>query len=558
MPRTPVKMRSRQLLIIPTERARRYELPQSKRAIVVSASQYASRAGLGVLKEGGNAIDAAVATAHTLGVSAPAFSGIGGGGFALIWLAKEERPIFVDYRERAPSSAKETMFQLTSSGKVVRDENSLGYKAVAVPGTISGHALLLEKYGTKDLKQVIEPAINCARRGVKVGRTLAYVWKQSTTKLNRFKESRTTYMHYGRPYRQGEKFTPTQLKKSLERVATQGHAEFYHGKIAEQICDDMASHNGLITRSDLEHFAPTTRDPVRGTYKGFEVISAPPPSAGGSIILQALNILEAYDLKSYGHNSTQSLHLIAEALAAGNMNCRTQICDPDSSNVQTDVLTSKEFAKQAGAKINPTAASFPSGPTDFPAMPASNTTHFVAVDSDGNVASMTESVECYFGSGVTVPGTGIILNDTMHDFEPKPNMVNSVGSWKIPTSSMSPTIVLREGRPMMALGSAGGPRIVTSTLQAVLNVVEFGMPVNEAVAAARIHLLGNRIQLESAIPKASVTGLRKMGRRVEIWRRKDKWDTGLYFGGVHAAYFAERKVSGGADPRRDGLAAILR
>ena len=529
-----------------------------KSGLVVSANAVASRTGLSALKKGGNAIDAAVTTAQALGVNAPAFSGIGGGGFALIWLAKEEKPLFLDYRERAPSSASEDMFRVTRSGKVVRDENSIGYKAVAIPGTLTGHALMLEKYGTISLKEAIEPAVNCARKGVQVGRALAYAWKQSIGKLKRFKESRSTYLLKDRPYRQGEKITLTELAKSLSTIAANGHREFYEGRIAEQICDDMASNGGLITRGDLERYAPTFRDPVRGTYKEFEVISAPPPSAGGTIILQAVNILEAYQLLSYGHNSTQSLHLLAEALARGNMNCRTRICDPDSHNVPTNILISKDFARQVGATINPTAAFFPSGPVDFPSMPASNTTHLVAADSEGNIVSMTESVECYFGSGVTVPGTGIILNDTMHDFEPRPKMANSVGPWKVPLSSMSPTIVLREGRPIMALGSAGGPRIVSSTLQVLLNVIEFGMHVKEAVAAPRMHVQGEQVQLESSIPRATVAGLRKMGHKVEVRRRKDKDDPGLYFGGVHAAYLAGEAMSGGADPRRDGLAVSLR
>jgi gamma-glutamyltranspeptidase/glutathione hydrolase len=533
-------------------------LPQFKQGIVVSANHLASRAGITILKRGGNAIDAAVATAQTLGVAAPAFSGIGGGGFALIWLAREGKPIFIDYRERASSSASQDMFRITRSGKVFGDENSVGYKAVAVPGTLTGHALMLEKYGTKSLKEVVGPAIRCASRGVQVGRTLAYVWKRSARKLKRFKGSRATYLRRGRPYRQGERITLTDLKRSLETIAVNGHREFYDGKIARQICDDMASNDGQVTRSDLERYTPTFRDPVRGTYKGFNVISAPPPSAGGSIILQALNILEAYQLKSDGHNSTESLHLLAEALSRGNMNCRTRVCDPDSSPVPTNLLISKDFASQAWADINPNAASFPTGSTKLPSMSASNTTHFVAADSEGNIVSMTESVECYFGSGVTVPGTGILLNDTMHDFDPHPRMANSVGPWKIPMSSMSPTIILKDGEPILALGSAGGPRIVSSTLQVLLNVMEFGMDVTEAVGAPRIHIEGDRILLESTIPHARVTGLRRMGHRVEVRRRKDRSDPGLYFGGVHAAYFTQEATKGGGDPRRDGLAITLR
>ena len=495
-----------------------------KSGLVVSANAAASRTGLSALKKGGNAIDAAVTTAQSLGVNAPAFSGIGGGGFALIWLADEEKPLFLDYRERAPSSASEDMFRVTRSGEVARHENSIGYKSVAIPGALAGHALMLEKYGTISLKEAIEPAVSSARRGVQVGRGLAYAWKQSIGKLKRFRGSRFTYLLKGRAYQEGERITLGDLAKSLATIAANGHREFYDGTIAGQICDDMASNDGLVTRGDLERYAPTFRVPVRGTYKEFEVISAPPPSAGGTIILQALNILEAYQLKSYGHNSTQSLHLLAEALARGTMNCRTRICDPDSSNVPTTSLTSKDFPRQVGAAINPTAASFPSQPVDIPSMPASNTSHLVAADSDGNIVSMTESVECYFGSGITVLGTGIILNDTMHDFEPRPKMANSVGPWKVPMSSMSPSIVLREGRPIMALGSAGGPRIVSSTLQVLLNVIEFGMHVQDAVAAPRIHIQGEQVQLESSIPRARIAGLRKMGHKIEVRRRKDKHD----------------------------------
>jgi len=533
-------------------------LPQIRHGIVVSANPLASRAGIAILKKGGNAIDAAVATAQTLGVTVPAFSGIGGGGFALIWLANEQKPIFMDYRERAPSSAFQDMFRVTGSGKVIADENSVGYKAVAVPGTLAGHASMLEKYGTMSLTDVIEPAIRCASRGVQVGRTLAYVWKQSTRKLKRFKGSRAIYLHKNRPYRQGEKITLTNLRGSLEAIAVNGHREFYYGKIADQICDDMTANNGLVTHRDLERYAPTYREPIRGTYKGFDVISAPPPSAGGSIILQALNILETYQLKSYGHNSTQSLHLLAEALSRGNMNCRTRVSDPDTSSVPTKLLISKDFARQAAADIRASAASFPPCPLNLPSMPASNTTHFVAADSDGNIVSMTESIECYFGSGVVVPGTGILLNDTMHDFDPRPGVANSVGPWKIPMSSMSPTIILKDGEPILALGSAGGPRIVSSTLQVILNVIEFGMNVKQAVDAPRIHIEGDRILLESNTPRATIINLHKMGHKAEVRLRKDISDPGLYFGGVHAVHFNQNATAGGADPRRDGLAVTIR
>ncbi len=523
--------------------------------LVVSANPIASKSGLSILKDGGNAVDAAVTTAHTLGVAAPAFSGIGGGGFALIWLAREEKAIFVDFRERAPSNAKEEMFKLTRSGRVVREENAVGYKSVAIPGAIAGHDLMIEKYGTFKWRDTLEPAIRCARRGFRVGRALGFTWKLSANKLKRFKESRKTYLNRGRPYRRGEKITLPAASKDLETIAVNGAREFYNGTMAKKICDDMTSNNGLINSTDLERYKPTIREPLRGSYKDYEIVTAPPPSSGGAIILQSLNMLENYTLKSFGHNSTQCLHLLAEALARSNLSCRTRISDPDFTDSSVGTLISKDFTKELESTISPNSASIPTESASYPLMPASNTSHLVVVDSEHNVVSMTESVECYFGSGITVPDTGMILNDTMHDFEPKPGMANSVAPWKIPMSSMSPTIILKNGQPIMALGSAGGPRIISSTLQALLNVIEFGMGMQDAVAAPRIHVHGNRVQLENTLARPTATGLRKMGHSVEVRKLAGKGDPGLYFGGVHAAQLSQvNNLNGAADPRRDGLA----
>ena len=533
-------------------------MPKFTSGLVVSANPSASKSGLSILKRGGNAIDAAVTTAHTLGVAAPAFSGIGGGGFALIWLAHEEKAVFVDFRERAPSNASEDMFKLTSSCRVVRQENAVGYKSVAVPGAIAGHALMLERYGTVKLRDTLEPAIRCARRGFRVCRTLGFTWKLSANKLKRSEESRKTYLNRGRPHHQGERIALPSLAKDLAEIALEGAEEFYNGTIAQKTCDDMASNNGLITLSDLERYKPTVRETFRGSYKDYEIITAPPPSAGGAIILQSLNMLENYVLKNFGHNSTQALHILAETLARSNLNCRTKISDPDFTNSSIGSLISKNFAKELGSTINPNYASIPTVPTNYPLMPASNTSHFVVIDSEHNVVSMTESLECYFGSGITVPGTGIILNDTMHDFDPRPGTINSVAPWKIPMSSMSPTIILKNGKPVMAVGSAGGPRIVSSTLQVLLNVVEFEMELKEAVAAPRIHVHGDRLQLENTLARRTATELRKMGHSVEVRKLMGRGDPGLYFGGVHAAQLSEgNDLYGAADPRRDGLAIGL-
>ena len=530
-------------------------MPPFKSGLVVSADPLASRAGLNILKKGGNAIDAAITAAHVLGVTAPAFSGVGGGGFALIWLADERRSLFIDFREKAPSAATENMYEISRSGKVRRNENAEGYRAVAVPGSISGHALLLEKYGTLRFSQTFDHAIRIARRGFRIGRALAYTWKRGTPKLRRFKESKRTYLRNGRSIREGSSIALPSLSKSLTAIRREGPQEVYRGTIARRIVEDMSTNKGLLTAQDLEEFTPTFRDPLRGTYKDYEIISAPPPSCGGALILEALNILEDFPLKDYGNRSTHALHMIAEVLGRGNLNCRTTIADPAFSNPPIDRLISKSFAKEMASNLRLDACSIPSAQTSMPAMPDSNTTHLVAIDANHNVVSLTESLECYFGSGITVSGTGILLNDTMHDFEPRPGMPNSVAPVKIPLSSMSPTIVLQAGHPVLALGAAGGPRIVSATFESLLNVIEYGFGLDVALAEPRIHLNESHVELEEPL-RPMAKELRRLGHSVEVKKRMGPGDTGLYFGGVHAGQIKEdSSLVGAADPRRDGFAA---
>jgi gamma-glutamyltranspeptidase/glutathione hydrolase len=523
--------------------------------LVVSEDRLASEAGANVLKRGGNAVDAAITAAHVIGVSAPAFSGPGGGGFALIWLAREEKAVFVDYRERAPSAASEDMFRLTRSGKVFRNANAVGYRAVAVPGAILGHALILERYGTLRLGETLAPAARVARRGFRVGRALAYIWKLGAKKLLSFDESRLTFLRKGRPYGESDQVALPALGKTLTTLAREGAEEFYRGSLAGRISEHLTTNGGLVSTRDLEEYEPKVREPLCGSYGGYEIISAPPPSSGGAVILQSLNILETFPLKSYGIGSAEGLHILAEALARSSLNCCTTISDPAFSNPPTERLVSKAFAREVASTISPNTSTpnFPSNPAS-----ASNTTHLVVIDGARNVVSLTESLECYFGSGVTVPGTGLLLNDTMHDFDPHPGMTNSVGPRKIPMSNMSPTIVLKEGKPILALGSAGGPRIVSSTLQVLLNVIEYGMELRDAVAAPRIHVNGTSVELEETVQRAVAMKLRKMGHSVEVRKRAGKADTGLYFGGVHAAQISDdNSLSGAPDPRRDGLAIGL-
>ncbi len=518
-----------------------------KHGVVVAAHPLAAQAGMAILKRGGNAVDAAVGTALTLGVVTPAFCGIGGGGFALLWLAKEDKPVFVDYRERAPASATNSLFRVMPKGNVVRDENSVGYRAVGVPGTLAGDSLLLQDYGNLKLRDVIAPAMAHARKGILVSRGMAQVWRKSITKLRRFKGSRETYLKRNGPYRTGESIALKDLARTLGTIASNGISEFYTGRIAKKMIRDIQTGGGLISEIDLERFQPTLREPVRAGFKDLEIISAPPPSCGGIIMTQALKMLEQTNERLH-HNSAETLHLMSEVLMRANTS-RTLVCDPDSSTIPISKLISDSYCNEMKSSISLDKASSILPHLGNSGHINSCTSHLSVIDSEGNVASVTESVECYFGSGVVVPNTGILLNDTMHDFDPKPGRLNSVGPGKIPMSSMSPTILLKDGRPLLAVGSAGGPRIPSSTLQALLNVTEFGMSVEDAVAAPRIHVKDTLVQVEGRIPPQTIAALRKMGHEVEVKR-----PTEIYFGGVHAAYskLITGELEGGADPRRDG------
>lgn len=521
-----------------------------RNGVVSAAHPLATKAGIEVLKKGGNAVDAAVATALTLGTVTPAFCGIGGGGFALLWLANEKRAIFVDYRERSPESASEDMFKLRKDGAVSRNENSMGYKSIAVPGAVAGHSLMIEKFGRLKTKQLLEPAIRHAKKGFTVSKAMAEAWSTSYRKLKHSRSS-TIYLHQGKPFRQGSKIRLSQLSKSLSSIAERGANEFYSGSIGRKLVEDMRANNGLVTAQDLETFKPAIREPIRGSYRGFEIITAPPPSSGGAVIIEALNILETFQFKTTEAMFPRTLHLVSEALMRGFVNCRSNICDPDFTKIPIETLTSKVFAQKLASTISEEKASPMLEPANLSGVPASNTSHLCVIDSDRNIVAATESVECYFGSGIAIPDTGIILNDTMHDFDPRPGHLNSVGPRKIPMSSMSPTIVLKDGEPFLALGSAGSSRIVSSVMQTLLGVLEFDLSIEDALGSPRIHVQGDQMQAESRLSKKTIGQLRCMGHDVKAKRPRE-----LYFGGVHAAIVRpDGRFDGAADPRRDGLAS---
>ena len=527
-----------------------------RRAAVATAHPLATAAGIKALRMGGNAVDAAVAASLALGVVAPAFSGIGGGGFMLV-RPKGGETIFLDYREVAPRASSPGMFRLDADGQPDGFANSMGYLAVGVPGTISGLTFALESYGRLKFAQVAAPAVGYARNGYPVSPLIGHIVSNNvdnaTLKIRRFPETSRDWLRDGRTYRRGERRQAKDLSDVLGLVAREGKDAFYRGTVSRAIAADMAKNEGLVDESDLARYSVKVRRPVVGTYRGLEVHAMPPPSLGGVALVQLLNIFENMDLGGTGLNTAETIAAMARALSTVLPPMRRMIADPEFSSCDVEKLCSKDHAAklwfgrgERGAAVGPD--------------PGSQTTHLSVLDGEGNVAAITESVECYFGSGVTVPGTGILLNDTMHDFDPHPGAPNSVAPGKRPASNMTPTLLLRDGEPYLVVGSAAGPRIVTATLQTILNVVDHSLDVQRAVDAPRFHYQGTgAIKMESRIGERVREELRGMGFQSETpnyLQLRPGFD--VYFGGVNAVLVGKNGVcTGAADPRRQGSAQTL-
>lgn len=523
---------------------------------VASADPLASAAGVRILKRGGNAVDAAVATSLALGVVGPALSGIGGGGFFLVRLRGGET-LYIDYREVAPRGARPDMFPLDEAGSPVGQANAVGHLAVGVPGTVAGLTYALENYGTMKFRDVAAPAIEYAKRGYRVSRFLAYILSRdvsdASSKLRRFPESRREWFRGGRPPRAGSIKRSGNLAQSLELVARDGREVFYRGVLARAIAREMDGNGGRLDEADLGVYDVKVRKPVTGSYRGLEVHSMPPPSIGGIAIIELLNVFESMDLKRSGLNTAQTISAMARTISAVWPPLRAQVGDPDFVNLGVTTLTSKKYSRSL---VSPRGRP----PSRAARGPGSQTTHLSVIDGERNVAAVTESVECYFGSGVTVPGTGVVLNDTMHDFDPAPGGPNSIEPGKRPVSNMVPTLLLRDSEPYLVLGSAGSARIVTSTLQTILDVVDHSLDIKDAVAAPRFHYQGSGpIMMESRIGDAVRLALRADGydtETPEYVQLRPGFD--VYFGGVHAVMVGPRgELRAAADPRRWGAAAAF-
>ena len=469
--------------------------------MVASTKQIASAVGVDIMKRGGNAIDAAIAAAFALAVTHPVAGNLGGGGFMLIRL-KDGRMTAIDYRETAPRRATRDMY-LDSSGGLIKGEGSstVGYRSVGVPGTVAGMALALRLYGSGRLSwaQLIEPARKLAFEGFTVSTALAFSLRNSD-KLGLYPESRRIFLNDGKFFNEGDLLRQPELAKTLARLQRRGPSEFYVGQTARLIASDMKRHNGLIGLRDLQNFRTKQRAPLRGTYRGFPIISMPPPSSGGAAVIEMLNILEAYDLRAMGFDSPNFKHVLAEAMRRAFADRAEYMGDMDFVRVPLAGLIDKGYAARLRSTIDMERASKSSDVRAGlpPGVEPSETTHFTVVDKEGNAVANTYTLNGDYGSGATVPGTGILLNNQMDDFTSKPGTPNeysllqsarnSISPLKRPLSAMAPTFVLRkDGSLWFTLGSPGGPRIINAVLQSLVNVIDFEMNLQQAIDAPRIH-----------------------------------------------------------------------
>jgi gamma-glutamyltranspeptidase/glutathione hydrolase len=512
----------------------------AQHGMVVSVHDLASQAGVEILQAGGNAVDAAVATGFALAVVHPPAGNIGGGGFMLIRMA-DGKAHFLDYREKAPAAATRDMY-LDPQGNVIEGASEYGYKAIGVPGSVAGMVTAEKKFGKLTLKQVIAPAIKLARGG------FALTWDEAhdlhDSYLAKFPESRRVFQRNGDYYKSGEVFRQPDLARTLERIA-ENPDDFYHGALARELAAAVQKGGGLITAEDLAHYEVKEREPVHGSYRGYDVISAPPPSSGGTVLIESLNILEGYDLAKMQSRSAQSIHFTVEGFRRAFFDRAEFMGDPDFSRIPVAQLLDKRYAAAWRESIAPEHASASqelkrpaifseleqyaqAHPLEAPRRESNHTTHYSVVDAEGNAVSVTTTINDWFGSRVTADGLGFLLNDEMDDFSSKPGVpnadgliqgaANEIGPGKRPLSSMTPTIVVHNGKTVMVLGSPGSSKIITTVANVLMGVVDYGMNLQEAVNAPRFHnqWLPDVVSVEEWFSPDTVGTLGRMGYKVQI------------------------------------------
>ena len=530
-------------------------------AMVVSQEKRATRIGLDVLHRGGNAVDAAVAVAFALAVTHPQAGNLGGGGFMLIRLA-DGTASAIDYRETAPRAATRDMF-LDHNGEYDPKKSRDSGLAVGVPGTVAGLALALEKYGSGKfaLADLIAPAIALARDGILVEDDLADSLPRSAPRLARFPSAAKIFLKSdGAALAPGDRLVQSDLARSLETIARDGPRGFYAGPISQRIVDSVRNAGGILDREDLQDYRALERAPVRGSYRGHEIIAVPPPSSGGVHLIEMLNILEGYSLERLGARSSPALHLMIEAMKRAYADRAQFLGDADQVSVPVERLISKSHAAGWRETIDPghaTPARAPR-PETSGAHEGDHTTHFSVIDRFGNAVANTYTLNFNYGLGLVAEGTGILLNNELDDFSAKPGApnafglvggeANAPGPGKRPLSSMAPTIVLEQGKPWLITGSPGGSRIITIVLQVILGVVDFHQDLAQAVSAPRVHdqWLPDVVAAESGFSEATIRQLEALGHTVRA---------GGAWGSANSILIAPEAVTGAADPRTRGAAA---
>ena len=468
----------------------------AEHGMVVTAQHLATQVGVNVLKAGGNAVDAAVAVGYTLAVVYPAAGNLGGGGFMTIQLA-DGRKIFLDFREKAPLAATADMY-LDKDGNVIPGASTHGYLAVGVPGTVAGLEKARAEYGTLPRARLLAPAIHYAQRGFVLDRGDVEMLRTATDAFKKDPASAAIFLNHGQPFRAGQKLVQHDLARTLRRIGKYGAAGFYRGPVAAAIVAGMKSGGGIITQADLDQYATRELKPVECSYRGYGIVSAPPPSSGGVTLCEMLNILEGYPLEKLGYRSAQAMQYQIEAMRHAYVDRNSYLGDPDFVHNPLQRLLSKNYAAKIRAAINPRRAgiSMEIRPGVAP-HEGTNTTHYSIIDRWGNAVSVTYTLNNWFGAKVTAAHTGVLLNDEMDDFTDKvgvPNQfglvqgeANAIAPGKRPLSSMTPTIVTKDGKPLLVLGTPGGSRIITVVLLTILNVVDYGMDIQQAVDAPRFH-----------------------------------------------------------------------
>ena len=534
------------------------------RGMVASHNQLSSEIAADILAKGGNAIDAGAALGFALAVTLPRAGNIGGGGFMLVHVAALNRTIAIDFRETAPTAASQDMF-FDDNGNVVLDQTyRFSHKSSAVPGSVAGLAHIVENYGSMTLAEVLEPAIRLARDGIEVTYDLAAdLARSQRLKLNPA-SLRKFYKPDGSNYEVGELWKQPDLAWTLSEIAEHGVEAFYSGSVAKKIVADMEAHNGLITMQDLAEYKVVEREPVRGSFRGYEIAAMPAPSSGGTHVIQMLNILENFPLAKMGPESADTLHIMAEAMKFSYADRSKYLGDPDFVEVPSEILVSKKYASDIAAKISMerALASDEIAPGQLSIYESDETTHYSVVDDEGNMVGNTYTLMFTFGSGVVIEGTGILMNNNMGNFTLRSDIPDAFGLMgsennlirpnRRPVSSMSPVLVSKNGQPLLMTGSPGGSKIISANMQMVLNVVEFGMNIADAAVAPRIHhqWKPDVLEIESGISPDTVSRLIDRGQNINFSQRS----AGM--GSLQTVMWQDGIFYGYSDPRRPGAGAV--